>query len=124
MNAYAQKMRDMLARVGEPVVSTTTVQPPKQKLDIGSLMMMLMMSNMFKKPGVNVSDPSNIMNPAEILGPMGSEGGFGGSMEMVSGGSPFGSSGGAGIGQAGDAGGFSGLTPEMLFKVLLGMRGR
>jgi hypothetical protein len=124
MNPYAQKMRDMLARVGEPIVTKTTVEPPKQKLDLGTLMMMLMMQGMFQGKGGGASDSSNIMNSMEILGPMGSGGGFGGGVEAVSGAIPMASVGGAAFGGGGDTGGLSGLTPEMLFKVLLGMGGR
>jgi hypothetical protein len=133
MNPYAQKMRDMLARVGEPIVTKTTVEPPKQKLDLGTLMMMLMMQGMFKKSGGEdlsalntMPSPGSMTSVLDALGPSAIPGlmGGGGGMEAVSGAIPMASVGGAAFGGGGDTGGFSGLTPEMLFKVLLGMGGR
>jgi hypothetical protein len=115
-------MRDMLARVGQPRVSTTTVEPPKQKLDIGSLIMMLMMQGMFQGKGAQgdvstldaMPSPDSWASVPDSLGP-----------EAVPGLTPDYSGNPAQIpGMAQLGGQMSGLTPEMLFKVLLGMRGR
>ncbi len=124
MNTYAQSMRDMLARVGQPAVTKTTVQPPKQKLDIGSLIaMLMMMGDQFSKP--DVSDPSNIINPMEILGPMGSGGAFGGMMEGVPGTSPNPTAPGTPFSMENmGMGAGAGITPSLLMRILTGMRGR
>jgi len=54
MGIYAEKLmaavRNMTGDAPIKTTSTTTLKQPNEGLDIGSLMMMLMMSGMFKKP--------------------------------------------------------------------------
>jgi hypothetical protein len=116
-------MRDMLSRTGEPSVTTTKVTPPKENLDIGMLVAMLMMSNMFKKPAGQDLSTLNAMpagdSGASILGSLGSS--------AIPGLTPDYSGNPARIDSglmAGGAGAGGGLTPELLFKILLGMGGR
>jgi hypothetical protein len=86
MGLYAEKLMDAVRNMtGDAPIkttSTTTLKQPNEGLDIGSLMMMLMMSQMFKKPTAGVG-PSDVMNPMDVLGPMSSGGGFGGAMSAV-----------------------------------------
>ena len=82
---YSQMLMDAVKGFNQPIKTTsTTTAKSNEGLDIGSLMMMLMMSGIFNKgKGGNVSDASNIINPMDVLGPMSSGGGFGGAMSAV-----------------------------------------
>jgi len=86
---YAEKLMDAVRNMtgNSPIktTSTTTLKQPNEGLDIGSLMMMLMMSGMFNKGKGAAPGASDIMNPMDTLGPMNSGGGFGGPMEQVPG---------------------------------------
>ena len=54
MPLYQDLIMDQIKNIGKPRVSKstteTTAEPPNQGLDIGGLMMMLMMMNLFKQP--------------------------------------------------------------------------
>jgi hypothetical protein len=52
MSLYSQKLLDYVSNINSPIktTSTTTLQQPNEGLDISSLLMMLMMGQMFKKP--------------------------------------------------------------------------
>lgn len=51
MTMYGDKILDMVRRVGEPTTQTSTTTMAGEPLDISSLMMLLMFSDMFKQPG-------------------------------------------------------------------------
>jgi hypothetical protein len=75
---YADKLMDLVGRIGEPLRSTsTTTATNNEPLDLSGIMMMLMMSNMFKKPNANTLP---VANTIADLGPMNPQGGFGGNM--------------------------------------------
>lgn len=80
---YTDKLMEAVRNVNAPIKTTsTTTLKGGEGLDIGSLMMMLMMGNMFKKPTAGLG-ASDIMNPMDVLGPMNSGGGFGGALSSV-----------------------------------------
>ena len=68
MNLYAQKMVDMMRRVGEPQVTTTEMTQPQEGLDLSSLMMLLAMQSMFKTPDEGI--PSGIQAAMDAKAPM------------------------------------------------------
>ena len=88
MGLYAEKLMDAVRNMtgNSPIKTTsTTTMKGNEGLDIGSLMMMLMMSGMFNKGKGAAPGASDIMNPMDTLGPMNSGGGFGGPMTQVQG---------------------------------------
>ena len=66
MALYQDLIMDQIKNIGKPRESksttTTTAEPPNEGMDIGGLMMMLMMMNMFK-------DPNAAGGLASTLGP-------------------------------------------------------
>jgi hypothetical protein len=78
MSMYSQKLMDLVGRMGEPIRSTsTTTATANEPLDLSGILMMLMMSNMFKKPDATTLP---VANTIADLGPMNPQGGFGGNM--------------------------------------------
>ena len=81
MGIYAEKLMDAVRNMtgNSPIktTSTTTLKQPNEGLDIGSLMMMLMMSSMFKKPA-GAFPYSDVANAAgSIVGDIRGGGGTG-----------------------------------------------
>ena len=78
-NLIADKIMQYVNRIGEPVKSTsTTTQEEAPGIDLGNIMMMLYLTNAFKKPGGAGALGPDIGSVTGIPGPMNTGGGLGG----------------------------------------------
>lgn len=107
---YADKLLEMISQIGQPLVSKSTQQMTRNEpLDISSLMMMLLFSDLFKKPEQVPTREQTPLAPHAIhLAPF---------SQLLSEPTPAGA-----MGLMPGAGGPGGLTPQMLFQ-LMGMLG-
>jgi len=64
MSLYSDKLLDYVKNINSPIktTSTTTLNGGNEGLDIGSLLMALMMSGMFKKPTTGVGANQSALN--------------------------------------------------------------
>jgi hypothetical protein len=115
-------MRDMLSRVGQPQVTKTTMTPPKQNLDIGTLIAMLaMMGDQFG----GKDQPCDAAHPCQA--PKLCVGGKCIDPEKYSGSetdNPWGQDLGAESGGGFGGGAANGITPALLMQLISGMTGR
>jgi hypothetical protein len=80
MGLYSEKLLDYVRNINAPIktTSTTTLNQPNEGLDIGSLLMMLMMGGMFKKPtaGIGANQSAlNLLSQQNLPAPAGTMGG-------------------------------------------------
>ena len=73
MGQYADKMIEMMNRIGQPQTTTTTVDQPPPGIDLSALIMMLMMKDMFKdgQPQEEASGAGGMNFPFEKTSPLG-----------------------------------------------------
>ena len=117
-NLIADKIMQYVNRIGEPVKSTsTTTQEEAPGIDLGNIMMMLYLTNAFKKPGGTTgidSLPGSSMASNALLGGLSSQapGSFAGQ--------PF-AQGGLGGGPA--SGGLEGMDMQKILEILKSLGG-
>jgi len=118
-NLIADKIMQYVNRIGEPVKSTsTTTQEEAPGIDLGNIMMMLYLTNAFKKPGGAGALGPDIGSVTGIPGPMNTGGGFGGS------GLAPGGLGGGGFGSGNrTASGLEGMDMQKILEILKSLGG-